>query len=1152
MRDRSMHRPPSGKRIRQRLPGRVPVVTYGTAALLAVAGLAGTAVPSTAAPSTAPTSTATSSPPTGSAVGVSHVTLITGDTVGVDRAGRIVDVRRGEGRGRIGYRTQVAGGHTLVVPADAITLLNSGRLDRRLFDITRLMADGYDDEHRAGLPLIVSYRGDRSRRAGAERTLKAADAQVRRELPAVHGQLLVADKKDTAELWRALTAPGTRSANSLTTAPGVDRVWLDGKVEADPRAAEGPPGDDTGTVQIGAPDAWKAGWDGKGVKVAVLDTGVDPTHPDLKDRIAGSQNFTDFPDTDDHFGHGTHVASTIVGSGAASDGRYTGVAPGARLLNGKVLGDDGSGSESGIIAGMQWAVDQGAKVVNMSLGGTDAYGSDPMEQAVNSLSASKGVLFAVAAGNEGPAEQTVGTPGSAAAALTVAAVDRKDVLAPFSSRGPTADDRLKPDISAPGVDIVAAKAEHGTIGEDAGTAGYVRMSGTSMATPHVAGAAAVLAQEHPDWSGERIKAALMGSARSGAGLTAYEQGSGRVDLTHAITEAVVADPPSLDFGTQLWPHDDDTPVTRTLTYRNTGAAPVTLSLTAAGTAGMFTVSPATLTVPAGGTATATATADTRTAGPDGVHSGAVTAASADGHTVLRTPALVVREVESYDLTVKTVGLDGRPPAVALVAVVPKSAAKLRFPYDRDTDGDYQVTVRLPKGRYLMDDFIWDGQEKYSMQVAPEVNLTKDTSLVFDQRKGKKVTITAPAPEVSGDYPLVRFATNGSKRAYDYGIAASLTGTTLAQVGPSAPQDSFMAQVTGVRAAPGAGKPQYHIVVGRKGSFFNGLVHTVRPSSLAKLDLAIGSTVKSTEAVPGGQWETPGFPQLTGIDTGTLGTRIPAPTGHAAVYVSADQGLRWNMSLSLYRPGGPYAYSVTNSVNATGYKSGRTYRETYNKAVFGPQVSGGTNWIGGYRSGDNYALCNSLLSDGRYVYPLEGEQTAKLTAGGRTYLDVPRDPCDYGVLTGLPEEKTEFTLTNETRRSLRDYKVSDRVTATWTFTSQHVDTAGPAQPLPLSVVRFAPELSLTATAKAGRKTVVPVTVHGPAAAKGHLKSLSVRVSYDGGRTWHPVTVHTGASGKRSITLTPPATPGTVSFQAALSDTEGNTYSGTIDNAYLTVR
>ena len=125
---------------------------------------------------------------------------------------------------------------------------------------------------------------------------------------------------------------------------------------------------DQSVPQIGGPAAWERGLTGKGVKIAVLDSGIDPNHADFTGRIGAQQNFTDTADTVDHHGHGTHVASIAAGTGAASGGKYKGVAPDATLLVGKVLDDTGSGSFSGIIAGMEWAAAQGADVVNMSLG----------------------------------------------------------------------------------------------------------------------------------------------------------------------------------------------------------------------------------------------------------------------------------------------------------------------------------------------------------------------------------------------------------------------------------------------------------------------------------------------------------------------------------------------------------------------------------------------------------------------------------------------------------------------------------------------------------------------------------------------------------------------------------------------------------------
>ncbi|HZX04727.1 S8 family peptidase, partial [Kribbella sp.] len=451
----------------------------------------------------------------------------------------------GTGRTKIAFSSYREQNHLYVVPSDVRARLAEGKLDTRLFDVTGLIKDGYDS---GTMPLIVTYRGTAQQRSAVP------GATVARQLPVINGAALKV----------------TKDAKVLNST-GIDKVWLDGKRKVTL---------DQSVPQIGAPTAWKAGYTGKGVPVAVLDTGIDKSHPDLATQVVGMKNFTDAPDGD-HFGHGTHVASTIAGTAAASNGKYKGVAPDARLYDGKVCDDGGSCQDSAILAGMEWAAkDIKAKVVNLSLGGTDTPGIDPLEEAVNRLTAETGTLFVIAAGNDGPNERTIGSPGSADAALTVGAVDKQNGLADFSSRGPRiGDGAVKPDISAPGVSIVAAKAKDSVIGEPVGDR-YLRLDGTSMATPHVAGSAAILAQEHPNWKAAELKGALMGSAKPAADQTAFEQGAGRVDVAKGIKQTVIAEPGDVSFGTAVWPHGDDTPVTKTLTYRNLGDKAVTLNLAA--------------------------------------------------------------------------------------------------------------------------------------------------------------------------------------------------------------------------------------------------------------------------------------------------------------------------------------------------------------------------------------------------------------------------------------------------------------------------------------------------------------------------------------------------------------------------------------------
>lgn len=315
---------------------------------------------------------------------------------------------------------------------------------------------------------------------------------------------------------------------AMSDASRVQMIWYDEPVYAML---------DSSLRAIGIPTLWAKGYEGAGVKIAILDTGIDPQHPDVANRVLAMADLTDESDPTDRNGHGTHVASIAAGSGAASNGQYIGVAPKAKLLIGKVLRADGSGRMSMVIAGIEWAVNQGAQVINLSLGARGSSdGNDPTSLMVDRAVEAADTVVVVAAGNEGPAEKTIGAPAAARQAITVGAVEDNGQIADFSSRGPTLDSRVKPDLVLTGVSITAARATGTTLGQPVNER-YTTMRGTSMAAPHVTGVVALMLGANPALNPASIKSILMSSTRS-LNLPPNAQGNGMLDPTRALAVAV--------------------------------------------------------------------------------------------------------------------------------------------------------------------------------------------------------------------------------------------------------------------------------------------------------------------------------------------------------------------------------------------------------------------------------------------------------------------------------------------------------------------------------------------------------------------------------------------------------------------------------------
>ncbi|MEU6512201.1 S8 family serine peptidase [Streptomyces sp. NPDC046942] len=1090
--------------------------TVATAAAVALA--AGVTSPASARP-------AEPTPTGGSALTArTHVTLITGDRVALDAKGRIVGLERAKGREHIPFQVRRTEGHTLVVPADAARLLASGTLDQRLFDVTELNKATTRKAQKNGLKVIVGYRGGA---AAAKAGVRDA-GQLRRTLTTLDADAVQTPVQDTTALWHAVTA-GAEAAS------GIAHVWLDGVRTASL---------DTSVPQIGAPTAWKAGYTGKGVKVAVLDTGVDTSHPDLKDQVIASRNFSAAKDAADHFGHGTHVASIVAGTGVKSGGKYTGVAPGAEILNGKVLDDTGSGDDSGILAGMDWAASQGASVVNLSLGGYDSPGIDPLEAEVNKLSATKGILFAIAAGNDGP--HSIGSPGSADAALTVGAVDKQDKLADFSSTGPrVGDGAIKPDVTAPGVDITAAAAKGSVIDQEVGEKpeGYLTISGTSMATPHVAGAAAILKQEHPDWGYAELKGALTGSAKGGA-YTPFQQGSGRIAVDRAITQSVIAEPVSVSFGVQQWPHTDDKPVTKKVTYRNLGdqAATLTLSSTALdpkgkpAPAGFFTLGARQVTVPAHGTASVDLTVNTKLGGTlDGAYSAYVTATGA-GQSV-RTAAAVTREVESYDVTVKFIGRDGKPTknySAGLTGVAGLARGTDVSPYDASGT----VKVRAPKGTYILNSAVFADPGNWGKGVdwiaQPKLTVGKKQTITIDARKTKPVDITVPAKGLTSQFAYPGFDVKAGDGDYGYGFFLdSYKNFRTAHLGPQLPAGSLYQQWD-AHWSKGASEEYDVTTGGPAGQLATGYTKHFKASDLATVKARLGAAASGKTGSIGATGWLPGSSGASSVD---LPQKLP---GTRTLHLSATGGVNWQLAFTQYGGKGKDGSALADAGYQLGeftFRAGRTYTKTVNTAVFGPHVGGG---FGLFRGGNEIYGSLPLFADSA-KHAGSSDFTSVTTTLYRDGTEVGSndDPLS-GQVFKVPAGDAAYRLTTSVKRSAKVAAASSRIDATWTFRSRK--PSGDFAELPSSALRYGIETGLDSRVAAGKTVTFPVTVEGSAAGR-NLKSLTVYVSYDG-KTFKKVDVKGGM-----ITLKNPAKGTSLSLRSKITDKQGNTSEITIWDAYF---
>ncbi|MFB6725736.1 S8 family serine peptidase [Kribbella sp. NPDC056345] len=1088
-------------------------------------------------------------------------TLVTGDKVFARRTSSGVvpiDVRPGPGRDRMAFHKLALGKQQLVVPLDAMPLVNSGVVDSRLFDVALLGELGLEDKSAPKLPLLVQYAA--SGTASAVRSALPEGTEVKRDLPIIDAVAIGQQRAQAGDLWWSwLNSPQAKRRTGL--AGTVKKVLLDGGVT---------PNLDRSVPQIGAPTAWEAGLTGKGVKVAVLDSGYDATHPDLKDRVVATKGFTG-DDVLDVIGHGTHVASTVAGTGAASDGKYRGVAPDADLLIGKVCG--GRNCEtSAIIAGMEWAANSGARVVNMSIGGGPSDGTDILSETLNKLTADTGTLFVVSAGNFGAAS-TVSEPAAADAALAVASVTKSDGHSAFSSQGPRFGDlAVKPDISAPGSRIVAARAANTPLDPFAINASYAELSGTSMAAPHVAGAAALLAQAHPDWKAPQLKSALMGASLGLRDQSIYTQGAGRVDVAAALKQPVLAMPSSLNLGLQAAPHSDDKPVTKPVTYFNNSAEPVRLSLKLNG-AKLFKLSTASLLVPANGSATVDVTADTSGPEAEGAY-GAWLVATGNGKAV-RTNVGVGKEITSYEHKVQMLDRNGEP------AVNDDKHVSGTYLIDVERLAMYSVSAgeseKLPPGRYIVDGYTATlndngvGFAEVTYFTEPNLVIGAAGPITLDGRQARKLAVRQPVTDATAAATGIGVARTIGDGTYVGGVGVDNAGTAnfvpTMYVVPNrtvAPNKyTAYAHVAWVGMADGQdpGGDQYldspyfyHDSAVWPGQIPANPSVITDPRDYAHVDASYAGE-------PGYRANNYTFPALPQRDAS--GHWVPAfvftPAAGMNLPFRRDEyystkNVLWSFSNEVYKytPEGGYEYLTLVDSEPKAYPAGRTTQVDWQRGVFGPSLPdprignpGRDALPWSARDGDSLGIYVPSFADGVPNRLGDATLASEHTTLIRNGQEIGASDS-LGIQTfAVPPDEATYQLTKVTKRADSWTKLSPEISSRWTFRSKRtpdgVDTA-----LPLLNVRYSPQLDERNRAPQGRFEF-PVTVQTAFQAPVRpIVGLQLSASFDDGKTWQEVPVRrTGAAvWKASLDQT----PGFVTLRAQALDAAGNRVDQTITRAY----
>ncbi|HEV2952997.1 MAG TPA: S8 family serine peptidase, partial [Candidatus Dormibacteraeota bacterium] len=770
---------------------------------------------------------------------------------------------------------------------------------------------------------------------------------------------------------------------------------------------------------------------------------------------------------------------------------------------------------------------------------------------MNSLSAQYGTLFVIAAGNHQPGSPPnltyIASPGAADAALTVGAVDSSDQLAAFSNVGPRLNnDALKPDITAPGVNVIAARAVNGTFPPLAGEPQYTELSGTSMATPLTAGAAAILKQEYPTWSHDRLKAALVNSAKPGP-FTVYQQGGGRLDLASATTSTVLQQSGTADFGLIPWPQNQP-PVSHQISLGNGGNAAATFNLTVQlndpngqpAPAGLITLSQTTVTVQPDGASSVGLTLTPHSGATIGGYSGYLTATQQGGSMVLHTPIGFFFEQQSYNLTMHVHDRNGQP-TTGLVDISNMDNIRTYQNYASISDGQ---VLRLPAGHYSVLSILNDNVGMtLSMVGNPQVDLTSaDATVSLDAAAADPITLSRP-PTATLNGALMEYS------AHPVGVGQS-GNTFLLQIGNNPQSWGLFAQPM---AAPSTGaldfdtrwqlsdgSTNYDLLFPEQSGIAANLQYTINPGSLATVTYPIDA-LRSGQQVMVGLFSDPFytvFATSINFTTVTLPTVYTVKVSTSSVYWAADLFMATSGDSTQMLT--PYLY----------YAAGQTSSHTLLQSPLRPSAEF-PSYVIRNSDGTLEAALPQLVDSGGL------ELTGfLLNSSASSTLSLSKNGVQIAT-TGSTDLRVPVPTTSAAYAFQEDVDLS---ATSWAGLSTHThtvlgfnsDSTSNGAYVPVLTADYGATVSSSNGLSVANGKVAPLTVtiaHQSGGNPGTINAFSAQTSTDDGQTWHAATVAGGAGGIYTVDPGQLPSSGYLSLSISAGDSAGASLQQQITRAYL---